>query len=192
MLISAAYIDHVYCRTRKKYDSYIAIKVRHTSCPCRELNKQSVGTINATVSRPLFGQQFHSKAIQIGGFLFEHIWHKFISQQTDLVTDGFQKENNPLALSPISCGLGAYPYSWEVRLQQVLDERRLASRVLPDKHHHGPRVKIRILKNRGVEVVKLILLLEREQLLPVDNMHFVFVSKGFKVWRKTLEVNLVT
>ena len=71
-------------------------------------------------------------------------------------------------LSPIRGWLRPYPDAGEVRLEEVLDECRLAGGVLPDEHDHGPRVEVGVLQDGGVEVVELVLLLEREQLLPAE------------------------
>ena len=73
---------------------------------------------------------------------------------------------NPL--SPIRGWLRPYPDAGKVRLEEVLDEGGLAGGVLPDEHDHGPRVEVGVLQDGGVEVVELVLLLEREQLLPVE------------------------
>ena len=58
----------------------------------------------------------------------------------------------------------------ELHVEEVLDERRLARRILADEQHERLRVKVLRVEQRVVEVVDQVLLLERADLLGVDRL----------------------
>lgn len=65
-------------------------------------------------------------------------------------------------------GLGSHAGAWHLLLQQVLDEAGLACAVLAGHQHHGLAVKVGVLQGGRVEGPEAVVLLKRQQFVPVQ------------------------